>query len=510
MTTPNEKLADSLKILEELQANGRRVFRSAEFTRIHRERLLQNGFLQEVMKGWVMSSSPGVREGDSTPWYASFWEFCQQYCDSRFGSKWYVGPEQSLLLLAENSVIPNQLVVCSPLGTNNAIQLPFGVSIFDLQISEMPTEKDLIEYHGIRLLSPASALMKVSEAFYTRQTVEIITVLSEISNVTELLRRLLEGNHSVIAGRLAGAFRHIGRGDFADEIRSTMKRAMYDVRESNPFTKELKPRPPQQPVVPKIIRLEVLWESMREEVQTILPSAPGLPDTRDSYLEHLDSSYKHDAYHSLSIEGYQVSPELIERVKAGSWNPDNYETDREIRNALAARGYWQAFQLVREAVERIIAGVRPGPILRATHQGWFRELFQPGVIAGLIIPSDLAGYRDTPVYLRNSRHVPPRSETVPDAMSTLFALLEQETNPAVSAVLGHWLFGYIHPYSDGNGRMARFLMNALLASGGYPWTVIRVEDRDEYLMCLETASVESDIQPFASYVLKRIQEPGFD
>jgi len=510
MTTPNEKLADSLKKFEELQANGRRVFRSAEFTRTHRERLLQNGFLQEVMKGWVISSSPGVREGDSTPWYASFWEFCQQYCDSRFGSEWYVGPEQSLLLLAENSVIPNQLVICSPLGTNNTIQLPFGASIFDLQQSEMPPENDLIEYHGIRLLSPASALIKVSEAFYARQTVEFITVLSEISNVTELLRRLLEGNHSVIAGRLAGAFRHIGRGDFADEILSTMKSAMYDVRESNPLTQELISRLPQKPVIPIVIRLEVLWESMREEVKTILPSAPGLPDARDSYLEHLDSSYKHDAYHSLSIEGYQVTPELIERVMSGSWNPDNYETDRENRNALAARGYWQAFQLVREAVERIIAGEKPGPILRTTHQEWYRELFQPGVVAGIVKPSDSAGYRNTPVYLQNSRHVPPRSETVPDAMSTLFTLLEQETDPAVSAVLGHWLLGYIHPYPDGNGRMARFLMNALLASGGYPWTVIRVEDRDEYLTCLETASVESDIQPFSLYICKRMQEPGFD
>jgi len=510
MTTPNEKLAASMKILEELQANGRRVFRSAEFTRIHRERLLQNGFLQEVMKGWVISSSPGVRDGDSTTWYASFWEFCQHYCNNRFGNEWHIGPEQSLLLLAENSVIPKQLVICSPLGTNNAIKLPFGTSIFDLQQSEMPLENDLIEYLGIRLLSPASALIRVSEAFYARQTVELITVLSEIPDVTELLRRLLEGNHSVIAGRLAGAFRHIGRGDFADKILSTMKSAMYDVRESDPFTQELIPRPPQKPVIPIVIRLELLWESMREEVEAILPSAPGLPDAKESYLDHLDSSYEYDAYHSLSIEGYQVTPELIERVKSGSWNPDNYKGDQENRNALAARGYWQAFQLVREAVERIIAGEQPGPILRSTHQEWYRELFQPSVVAGLVKPSDLAGYRNTPVYLRNSRHVPPRSEAVPDAMSTFFSLLEQETEPAVSAVLGHWLFGYIHPYPDGNGRMARFLMNALLASGGYPWTVIRVEDRDEYLMRLETASVESDIQPFSSFIGKRMQESGFD
>lgn len=506
MTTPNVKLAASLKILAELQADGRRIFRSDEFTRVHRERLLQNGFLQEVMKGWIISSSPGVREEDSTPWYASFWEFCLQYCNSRFGSEWYIGPEQSLLLHAENSVIPNQLVICSPLGTNNAIQLPFGTSLFDLKQPKMPLENDLIEYLGIRLLSPAISLIRVSEAFYSRHPVELITVLSGISNVADILRPLLDGDHSVIAGRLAGAFRHIGRGDLADEILSTMKSAMYNVRESNPFTQDQFPRPTQRTVAPIVRRLETLWESMREGAFSILPKAPGLPDNKKSYLKHLDGIYKNDAYHSLSIEGYQVTPELIERVKSGSWNPDNHNVDRESRDALAARGYWQAFQLVREAVEKILVGEKPGLIVRATHQQWYRELFQPCVAAGLVKPAELAGYRNTPVYLRNSRHVPPRSETVTDAMLTFLYLLEQETEPAVSAVLGHWLLGYIHPYADGNGRMARFLMNTMLASGGYPWTVIKVEDRNEYLACLETASVNNDIQPFASFISERIQE----
>jgi Fic family protein len=90
-------------------------------------------------------------------------------------------------------------------------------------------------------------------------------------------------------------------------------------------------------------------------------------------------------------------------------------------------------------------------------------------------------------------------------MPALFDLIEKEPEPSVRAVLGHWLFGYIHPYPDGNGRMARFVMNALLASGGYPWTVIRVEDRDAYLAVLESASVQQDIAPFADFVAERVK-----
>jgi len=90
-------------------------------------------------------------------------------------------------------------------------------------------------------------------------------------------------------------------------------------------------------------------------------------------------------------------------------------------------------------------------------------------------------------------------------MPALFDLLEGELEPSVRAVLGHWLFGYVHPYPDGNGRMARFLMNAMLASGGYPWTIIRVEDRSAYLSALDSASIDLNIAPFAKYVGQRVE-----
>jgi Fic family protein len=90
-------------------------------------------------------------------------------------------------------------------------------------------------------------------------------------------------------------------------------------------------------------------------------------------------------------------------------------------------------------------------------------------------------------------------------MPALFDLLEREPEPGVRAVLGHWLFGYIHPYPDGNGRMARFLMNAMLASGGYPWTVIRVEGRNRYLAALDRASIDIQIEPFARFIAERVR-----
>ncbi|MGH9510999.1 MAG: Fic family protein [Terriglobales bacterium] len=71
---------------------------------------------------------------------------------------------------------------------------------------------------------------------------------------------------------------------------------------------------------------------------------------------------------------------------------------------------------------------------------------------------------------------------------------------AVRVVLGHFIFVYIHPYIDGNGCAGRFLMNSMMASGGYPWTVIPVTDLNVYVNALEKASVGEDIARFANFL----------
>jgi Fic family protein len=53
---------------------------------------------------------------------------------------------------------------------------------------------------------------------------------------------------------------------------------------------------------------------------------------------------------------------------------------------------------------------------------------------------------------------------------------------------------------DGNGRMGRFLMNLMMASGGYPWTVIPIEDRKIYKEALEKASVGEDTVPSGEFL----------
>lgn len=505
MAEQQDKLAESLERLKELQQGGRRIFRSNELTRTHRERLLESGFVQQIIQGWLMSSSPGTTPDDTTPWYASFWEFCRRYCTHRFTDRWHLSPQQSLLLAAEDSTIPSQVVVHAPAAHNNELDLPFDTSLFLLRDQPVTPSRNVTTHDGLRLLKPEVALVAVPANFFVQHPVEAQVVLSRMGDVSDLLRSLLEGGHSVVAGRLAGALRRVGSERQADEIVGAMEDAGFRVRETDPFspdasTVELRPANP-----PIVDRIRGLWQSARDPVLEEMPPAPGLPDDSEAYLRSVEALYTRDAYHSLSIEGYQVTEGLIDRVRSGAWDPAENLGDQERRDGLAARGYWEAFQDVKEAIARILEGEAPGALVRREHRRWYRDLFGPFVRAGLLDATTLAGYRDEPVFVRGSRHVPPRASTVPDAMSALFDLLEEEPESAVRAVLGHWLLGYIHPYRDGNGRMARFLMNTMFASGGFPWTVIRVEDRGEYMTTLNRASVDGEFRPFARFIAERLE-----
>jgi Fic family protein len=239
---------------------------------------------------------------------------------------------------------------------------------------------------------------------------------------------------------------------------------------------------------------------MRNEVVDEFPPPPGLPGDHDGYLRRIDEIYVNDAYNSLSIEGYQVTPELIEQIRDGRWNPDASESDRQLRNALAAKGYNLAFMAVKESIRKILEGGRPADIVAVDHRDWYTRMFAPSVQAGILKPADLAGYRNQPVYIKGSQHVPLPHPAVVDCMEAFFRLIDEEPHAGVRAVLGHFIFVFIHPYMDGNGRIGRFLMNTMLASGGYQWAVIRLVRRNQYMEALEEASAGGRIAELARFI----------
>lgn len=506
MATPRERLAEALKILKDLQDQGVVGIYTNEIpNRVYREILVKNGFLKEVTKGWYIASDPAEKDGETTSWYSSYWEFCAKFLDYKYGDNWYLSADQSLLLHAGNHSVPKQLMVRSPKGNNKPTPLPHNTSLFNLKTSLLPAGQTSME-QGVRIYNLQAALVYSTPGIFTSNAIDVRTALSLIRDASEILPILLENGHSTITGRLAGAFRNIGRDKIADQLVETVKQAGYDVREEDPFQSKVLLNLSPRERSPYVNRLRVMWHQMREVVLPLFPEAPGIPGNHAAYMKEVDEIYVTDAYHSLSIERYKVTPELIARVSGGEWNSNENKQDRQQMDAMAARGYFQAFQSVKESIAAILEGANPGAQADKDHSKWYRQLFDPSVASGLLKAADLSGYRSHQVYINNSMHVPLNVDAMRDAMPVLFELLEKETEPAVRVVLGHFIFVFIHPYMDGNGRMGRFLMNAMLASGGYPWTVIPVESRKQYMQALEQASVQQNIQPFTAFIARLVND----
>ena len=503
----NPTLTAALRALKRLQEKHNGVVESSDFKDdAQRAVLVDTGFLRPVMKGWYICSSPSDNDGDTTAWYASFWAFVSGYLSKRFGKRYCLNPEASLMLHTGNTTVPRQVTCVTIDSGTSTVNLPFDTSMLVYpDKNRVPTAR--VEVRGLQVWPVAEALCLAGPSFFVNNPREAEIALATIRNASELLPTLLAGDKMVTAaGRLAAAFEFVKRPDESERIRKAFAQFKVALKLVNPFELAEPTISPGKERSPYVLRLRSMWAGWRQDVINVFPPAPDLENQSASYLAQVDERYVSDAYNSLSIEGYRVTDELIERVARGDWNPDGNPENDKTRNALAARGYYQAFQAVKESIGKVLAKDNASLVAKRDHHDWYAELFGPSVTAGIIEASQLAGYRRGPIFIRNSMHTPLPSDAILDSLEALWDLLEAETEACVRAVLGHHLFVFVHPYYDGNGRIGRFLMNTLLASGGYPWTVIRMSRRDEYMKALEAASVKGQITPLAEFISQEMRE----
>ncbi|HKV44903.1 MAG TPA: Fic family protein [bacterium] len=217
-------------------------------------------------------------------------------------------------------------------------------------------------------------------------------------------------------------------------------------------------------------------------------------------LERAHEAKAYDAYHSTTIEGYKITPEEVSAVLRNE--PVAGHDPERVRSRMAIAGYGQAFERCLGVLRNASGNV---PINEALIADLHVDLFAPSVEAGILSAEDLRGYRREPAYLRGSRYVPPAPEKVP-ALMTEYAELTNAIveRPVLRAIMAHLDFATIHPYADGNGRIARFLMNLALVGEGLPWMTIHIEDRGIYFEAVEAAQVGDDPMPFAKFIMNYV------
>lgn len=477
------------------------IVRSSDMSRTDRSVLQQRGYLTYIMKGWYFLSTPTDMPGESTAWYSVFWDFLFVYLKVRFGDDYCLSATSSLDVHLGNNIIPSQVIVTTGRGGKTLLELPYNVSLLVYE-EKNGISKDVTIIDGLRVMPFDLVLCRLPNTYFVQQAIDAEIAIRSLSSVTPLVRRLLSGPYIAAAQRLAGAYEFIGKPQWAEEITMAMKAAGHICSAKNPFTESKAQLTNYNIVVsPYAARIAALFSSMAPIVEEeFAPLA--IEDTLDKekYLKHIDDIYVDDAYNSLSIEGYQVTPDLIERIRSGQWDPEHRPEDLMERNAMAAKGYLDAFRLVKKTVGDIIDGASPVEAVIQDYGKWYMALFSASVQSGILEAYHLAGFRADRVFIRGSRHVPPPSSALLDSMQFFFDEMQGQTAPGVRAVMGHFAFTFIHPYMDGNGRIARFLMNTMMAASGLPWTVIHVASREEYMRTLEIASCENNIRPFARFI----------
>jgi len=505
--TGNQLLAEALTAVSEKVIGN--IVHSKNMKPKQQALLVKNGYLKPIIKGWYLLDADLTAQetGNSALWFESLWSFMTQYLTNRFDNNYWLSPEASLDIHTDSNELHKQIVVFVENGTEDIIKLPLDMSIVVTRAKEMP--EGLIEYRGLKVYTLETALAKSVPRSFIVNPIGIQVAMRN-ANFEKLTEALLRLQNIASAGRIIGAYDALTMRAESKKLETIMKGVFENIKVVNPFE-----------IVPVILgvkrkesasasRIRVMWQNMR---QIIIKSTDKFEPKIDFYansfnktLDMINEIYIHDAYNSLSIEGYKVTPELIQRVSNNDWSPETIEKDYEAKNALAAKGYYDAFNKVKESLTEAYHNEDLNYLIDVGITQWYTALFKPCVTSGIISELELAGYRKGAMVIRGSRHAPPASEQLMDCMTAFKECIAEEDSFLVKAILGHLFFGYIHPYFDGNGRTARFLMNFLLIVGGYRWVVIKLETRANYLAALEAASIDNNIQPFVEFLLETIEE----
>ena len=126
------------------------------------------------------------------------------------------------------------------------------------------------------------------------------------------------------------------------------------------------------------------------------------------------------------------------------------------------------------------------------------------VTAGIL--EEAGRYRTKNVRITSAKKTPPDWSKVVNLMDELIENIEiSEKNPIETSAFLHHRFVEIHPFIDGNGRVARLLTNLYLIGLGYSPIVIKTEDRKKYYRFLKAADAGNP-GPFANFIAKAIDE----
>lgn len=211
-----------------------------------------------------------------------------------------------------------------------------------------------------------------------------------------------------------------------------------------------------------------------------------IPDSNAAFRRAKKEAYFQHIYHTVGIEGNTMTLSQTRSIV-------------ETRMAVAGKSIMEhneilgldaALKYINATLVNRLGGITIKDILEIHKR-----------VMGFVDPVEGGSFRRTQVYVGG--HVPPGPHEIQLLMEEFSHWLNSERaarmHPIRYAALAHYKLVHIHPFTDGNGRTSRLLMNTILMQAGYPPVIILKQDRHKYYRYLEMANY-GDIRPFFRFI----------
>jgi Fic family protein len=229
-------------------------------------------------------------------------------------------------------------------------------------------------------------------------------------------------------------------------------------------------------------------DALQQEIQSYKPlDAESMRQIKAYYKIGL--TYSSNALEGNTLTESETKIVLEEGITIGG---------KPLRDHLEAIGHAEAYDFLYTLIQN-----------KVIHEQDIQELHQ--LFYFRIDEKNAGTYRKTKAILTGSKYPLPKPSELPELMKQLIPNIEKirkEHHPVKAAALAHKEFVFIHPFIDGNGRTARFLMNLILLQEGYNIAIIPPITRREYIDPLEKAHAND--HDFIHFIARMVRETQKD
>ncbi len=480
---------DALFWLKDKLDEGRIVFKKSEIKNSIYEYLKNKNHLASLYADYVFLKKE--EESIEAAFKLYYWKILIQFLNLRLRSKnpsWYITGRYPYEFMVGNIRIPElseQITISTKSKTNTIIKL-IGKQQLVLSSDRGFNNKTVIKKNilgdEIPVLKDEFTIINSSLAQYQLYEENIVSYMKQKDFDYNYALSYFKNNKSpTLQARFIGALEQTG-----NQVHRIKLKEIFDTYDSkapieNPFSRDYKLAKPGRPAY--LTRFSFSLDKAKKALSKI--KAP--KRSRDSFdAADIDRIAIEDTYHNLTIEGYDITRELIAKIQAEPADEDH----SKLRNLSAAKGFMRALRLIQK-----LSGTNYSFTQDLTEALW-RELWSPSLNAGI----HLDIYRNHMVSIRGASYVPPNHEKIYDLLDEFYAHANDFDNGYQQGIFLHYFYVSIHPHADGNGRISRFLMNLAFIKDKYKWLTILAEDRKNYFKALERAQLEDDISYFAEYI----------